>query len=252
MDSLLQQITELYEKDPVSSIAYTLIIIVAVWLYNELKKSHEKEQDIKNQKFNESQEACSNILKNYELHEADKINKAEFYSSIYESLSKLDKNIAKELVDLLLKNCEAKEIKQFTLNHINKLKNLESTMFSKDISQTMWDFSQKLKHIFLPVIHTIIILLFIFLALICSTDTIFRVLFIFAAINAGLFIVLMDNFSKLTRKAFIAGLVFVSLPIIVLLSADTLDFLHNPWIIFPCFGVSIVIFIIIIQKSIKD
>lgn len=44
MDSLLQQITELYEKDPVSSIAYTLIIIVAVWLYNELKKSHEKEQ----------------------------------------------------------------------------------------------------------------------------------------------------------------------------------------------------------------
>ncbi|MCI4136334.1 hypothetical protein MMJ09_04190 [Bacillus vallismortis] len=251
MNSIIEQLSNYFNEDTSTTLAVTLLLIISLWLYKELKSSQDKDITEMEQQTKDSQNACVSILKEYELLQAKKVEQTDFYANVYENLSMLDKSISKELIILLSEdsrdNKKTIKIKEIISKHLTKLKETEEDIFKDTFDQHLFSFILKIKKILTPVFLTMLTLIFFLLAIICSTNILSGIFFFCMCFIFGLLTALTSNLErkKISLKIYIINLV------IILITFFAISLNINLWFTFSSFFVCVVFIIIFLKKATK-
>ncbi|WP_145721147.1 hypothetical protein [Bacillus licheniformis] len=123
MDIIYKQIPSLFNGDATTSLIVTLLLLISIWLYKELKKTQDTELTAYKENLKKSEAACADILKNLELASAKKISDSEFYASIYQNLSSLDIETSEAILAKLSANSRSiNDFKSIVLYNLKRLK----------------------------------------------------------------------------------------------------------------------------------
>ncbi|ASS61527.1 hypothetical protein CHN56_00983 [Bacillus velezensis] len=170
MDTIIKQITDVFDGDPVSTLVATSIFIVSIWLYKQIKDGENSELKSYKDLIKRSEEACADILRHAELALGKEISDSEFYATVSGYLSTLDQDTSIEFQNSLSKNTRSiSEFKLIALNNLNRLKKEHCPSKPTKIGDQFSNFIGDLLIIFKPVWKTAIILYFILFGIVYTT-----------------------------------------------------------------------------------
>ncbi|MEC0698675.1 hypothetical protein P8876_04840 [Bacillus haynesii] len=217
MDIIYKQIPSLFNGDATSLIV-TLLLLISIWLYKELKKTQDTELTAYKENLKKSEAACADILKNLELASAKKISDSEFYASIYQNLSSLDIETSEAILAKLSANSRSiNDFKSIVLYNLKRLKKEHSPSRPKKSGDSFYIFLYNLGTICKPAFQTIVIIYFILNAVVYMTDLknsiIFLVTVFLFSILGALIIKVFDR--TISINIFFLCLLIGVLPIIV-------------------------------------
>ncbi|MCC9021467.1 hypothetical protein [Bacillus nakamurai] len=170
MDTIIKQITDVFDGDPVTTLIATSIFIVSIWLYKQIKDGEDSELLLHKEGIKQSEAACADILKHLELALGNKISDSEFYATVSGYLSTLDQNTSKEFQNLLSKDERSiTDFKPIALNNLIRLKTEHTPTKPTKMSDQFSSFLENLLLIFKPVWKTAIIMYFILFGIVYTT-----------------------------------------------------------------------------------
>ncbi|MED1124001.1 hypothetical protein [Bacillus atrophaeus] len=171
MDTIVKQVTDVFDGDPLTSLVATSILIVSIWLYKQIKDSEASELLMHKESIKQSEAACADILKHLELALGNKISDSEFYATVSGYLSTLDQGTSKEFQDLLSKNKRSiRDFKPIALKNLSRLKTEHTPTKPTKMSDQFTNFLENLLLIFKPVWKTAIIMYFILFGIVNTTS----------------------------------------------------------------------------------
>ncbi|AYV18760.1 hypothetical protein [Bacillus velezensis] len=245
MDTIIKQITDVFDGDPVSTLVATSIFIVSIWLYKQIKDGENSELKSYKDSIKRSEEACADILKHAELALGKEISDSEFYATVSGYLSTLDEDTSIEFQNSLSKNTRSiSEFKLIALNNLNRLKKEHCPSKPTKIGDQFSNFMGDLLIIFKPVWKTAIILYFLLFGMVNTTTprnaTAFFCTMALITMFVGLVFNLLDK--RISFKIF-----FLCLAILIVLLILSIK-IHNIFVSVMLIVLNYIIVSLIVRK----
>ncbi|MED4830380.1 hypothetical protein [Bacillus atrophaeus] len=212
MDTIVKQVTDVFDGDPLTSLVATSILIISIWLYKQIKDGEDSELLLHKESIKQSEAACADILKHLELALGNEISDSEFYATVSGYLSTLDRDTSKEFQNLLSKDKRSiRDFKPIALNNLSRLKTEHTPTKPTKMGDQFSNSLENLLLIFKPVWKTAIIMYFILFGMVNTTTPKNATAFFCTMALITIFVGLVFNFfdKRISFKIFLLCLVIL-------------------------------------------